>query len=109
MPGLKSDYTEDSAEKKQNRRNSTEQTEFPEYTCHKKVRGAKITEIQEHESNGEGSATMIFGEIGASKFLSDEWKERHNPVVGGYFVVYEDGYSSFSPGVPFENGYSLSK
>jgi len=32
------------------------------------------------------------------------WK--HQPVVGGYFVTYKDGYQSFSPAGAFEEGYS---
>lgn len=31
--------------------------------------------------------------------------EKHKPVVGGYFVVYDDGYQSFSPAFAFEAGY----
>jgi hypothetical protein len=26
--------------------------------------------------------------------------------IGGYYVVYEDGYKSFSPASAFENGYT---
>ena len=28
------------------------------------------------------------------------------PEVGGYYVVYEDGYKSFSPAGAFESGYT---
>lgn len=31
---------------------------------------------------------------------------KHKPVAGGYFVVYEDGYESFSPAKAFEEGYT---
>lgn len=86
---------------------STE-VQLPLYQCHKTVRAAKITEIQEHESDGTGSSTMIFGEIGGSKFLTDAWKERFKPEVGGYFVQYEDGYTSYSPAKSFEEGYTLA-
>lgn len=80
--------------------------ELPKYVCHKEVRAAKITEIESHESDGTGSHTMKFGEIGCSKFLTDEWKERFKPEVGGYFVQYKDGYTSFSPAAAFESGYT---
>jgi hypothetical protein len=33
--------------------------------------------------------------------------ERSNPQIGGYYVLYEDGYESFSPADAFESGYSL--
>jgi hypothetical protein len=80
--------------------------ELPRYKCTKEVHAAKITEIESHESNGEGSHTMVFGDIGGRKFLTDEWKERHKPEVGGYYVVYKDGYTSYSPAEPFESGYT---
>ena len=84
---------------------NTVKLELPEYKCHKIVQAAKITEIENHESNGFGSRTMIFGEIGM-QFLTDAWKEKHNPEVGGYFVIYEDGYTSYSPAEAFEAGYT---
>ncbi len=31
---------------------------------------------------------------------------KHQPQVSGYFVVYEDGYKSFSPAAAFESGYT---
>jgi hypothetical protein len=31
---------------------------------------------------------------------------KHNPQPGGYYVVYEDGYTSFSPAKAFEDGYT---
>jgi len=83
-----------------------EHMQLPQYQCHKKVRAAKITEIKSHESDGTGSHTMVFGEIGGSQFLTDEWKDRFAPEVGGYYVVYEDGYTSYSPAPAFESGYT---
>jgi len=81
--------------------------ELPLYQCHKKVRAAKITEIESHESDGRGSHTMIFGEISGSKFLTDDWAARFKPEVGGYYVVRDDGYTSFSPAEAFEEAFSL--
>ena len=40
--------------------------------------------------------------------MSEEWLAKHSPVAPGYYVVYEDGYSSFSPVEAFEKGYSKS-
>ena len=31
---------------------------------------------------------------------------KHQPTVGGYYVVYKDGYKSFSPADAFESGYT---
>lgn len=39
--------------------------------------------------------------------VSPAWLRRHLPVVGGYVVRYEDGYTSFSPAKAFEDGYTL--
>ncbi len=35
-----------------------------------------------------------------------DYFQRHKPEVGGYFVVYEDGYQSYSPAKAFEDGYT---
>lgn len=35
-----------------------------------------------------------------------EYVEKHKPIVGGYYVIYEDGYKSFSPAEAFESGYT---
>lgn len=39
--------------------------------------------------------------------VSHEWYAKHKPEAGGYFVVYDDGYKSYSPAPAFEAGYSL--
>ena len=35
--------------------------------------------------------------------------EKHRPEVGGYYVLYKDGYKSFSPAQAFDEGYSRSE
>lgn len=80
--------------------------ELPLYQCHKQVRAAKIIDIESHESDGVGSHTMVLAPQGRV-FLTDAWKDRFNPEVGGYYVVYEDGYTSYSPTEAFEKGYTL--
>lgn len=41
-------------------------------------------------------------------FAVDEaFMAKHKPEVGGYYVVYDDGYKSFSPAKAFEEGYTL--
>jgi hypothetical protein len=32
---------------------------------------------------------------------------KHEPQVGGYLVIYDDGYYSYSPAAAFEAGYTL--
>jgi len=82
----------------------TPQVEIPLYQCHKKVRAAKITEIR-HNGNPD-MPDLVLGEIGGVVTLLPEWHAKHKPEVGGYLVQYEDGYRSYSPAKPFEEGYT---
>lgn len=53
-----------------------------------------------------GPATITPKEDGFKPFeVSAEFVAKHQPKAGGYFVVYEDGYQSFSPAKPFLTGY----
>ena len=57
----------------------------------------------------EGTLHLIFqpAEEGYDKVpMSPEYVAKHKPEVGGYYVVYEDGYKSFSPAGAFESGYT---
>lgn len=55
-----------------------------------------------------GSGLISPEDNGYSKFeVSKEYIQKHKPVVGGYYVVYEDGYESFSPAEAFESGNTL--
>lgn len=80
---------------------------LPKYRCHKIVSAAKITGI-ESDPNFEGHSLLVFGEI--QKFIQVEptWLKRNGPIaIGGYYVVYEDGYRSYSPGLQFDAGYTI--
>lgn len=80
------------------------ETEMPRYQSHKKVWALKIKAIKR---DGEGSATITPEEPGYAKFEVDaEYVRKHQPKEGGYYVVYEDGYKSWSPADVFEAGYS---
>ena len=83
----------------------TEQ-EMPRYRCHKEVRALKIASIE----IVQGGAVITPVEEGYEPFqVSVEYREKHDPEgrgAGGYYVVYEDGYESFSPAKAFEAGYS---
>ena len=39
-------------------------------------------------------------------WVSYEYVRKHQPRIGGYYVVYKDGYKSFSPAEAFEEGYT---
>jgi hypothetical protein len=80
---------------------------MPRYQCHKRVWALKIAAIAHADTDQNVGATLIVpAEKGYTAFTVDrEWVEKHNPQVGGYYVVYDDGYKSFSPAKAFEEGY----
>jgi hypothetical protein len=88
--------------------------ELPKYKCHKVVNAAKILEINDARG-GEDKKEFVLevgknkkGEIEKSSVLIfKEWIVKHEPKVGGYYVVYDNGYSSWSPADAFEEGYDL--
>lgn len=85
---------------------NTAAVEIPQYRCHKVVRAAKITAVEGHvEDNG---MRLMLGEIGGQVDVDDIWLGKHGQLdmPGGYYVVYDDGYTSFSPAKAFEEGYA---
>jgi hypothetical protein len=84
------------------------EVELPLYTCHKQVRALKIKEFRQAQ-NPPYACEIIPEEPGFTPIVvSREWVTKHKPVAGGYYVVYKDGYKSFSPAEAFEDGYSLA-
>ena len=82
--------------------------EMPKYVCHKKVWALKIAEITEPTDATGTSRTIIPADEGYGPFVVDgAYMAKHKPEVGGYYVVYDDGYKSYSPAAAFESGYSL--
>lgn len=90
--------------------NST-QIQLPKYKCHKEVWALKIKEIKDTTEPGnesDGSRVIVPEESGYSEFrVESDYMWKHKPELGGYYVVYEDGYKSFSPASAFESGYTL--
>jgi len=84
--------------------------ELPKYQSHKKVWALKIKSIEIHKENSgeEGpGATITPEEDGYAPFeVSNDYIRKHDPKPGGYYVVYEDGYKSWSPAKAFEEGYT---
>lgn len=100
--------------------NSGNAIELPRYQCHKQVYALKIKSIErlpeesrtnsDRESDGCGSGAIVTPEEDrryAPFTVSADYLRRHKPVAGGYYVVYDDGYQSFSPAKAFEEGYTL--
>lgn len=66
----------------------------------KVVKAGRIIEV--------GDAGCVVENAGAGAVLRaypDNMTVRYTPVVGDYWVVYDDGYQSISPKAAFEAGY----
>lgn len=88
---------------------STAAAEMPRYKCHKEVWALKIKEIEttEQTKDGKYGVHMSFENVRYAPIAIDQaWYEKHTPEPGGYYVVYLDGYKSYSPAKAFEDGYS---
>jgi len=82
-------------------------TQMPAYLCHKKVHALHIAAV---EINKDWSATIAPKEVGFAPFKTRSgWAERFSGTDDdlGVYVVYEDGFTSWSPTAVFEAGYSL--
>ncbi len=84
------------------------QREMPRYRCHKEVWALKIARVDAGVDQFQDSWIITPEDAVYAPFeVSSEWLRKHNPVAGGYFVVYPgDGYKSFSPAKAFEEGYT---
>ncbi len=103
------------------------QVEMPRYKSHKQVWALKIKAITkanpptiaelEKILNSEPATDKpdeeVVGAIitpedeGYAEFpVSREFMLKHSPQSGGYYVVYGDGYKSYSPAKAFEEGYT---
>lgn len=79
---------------------------LPYYRCHKEVRAMKIIRVTAMLEN----RYQITGEVDGHEVnvgVKPEYISKHVPIPGGYYVLYGDGYESFSPAGPFEAGYTL--
>ena len=91
------------------------QREMPKYQSHKQVwalkikhivRDSDLAKLQKRETTGK--ATIKAVKVGYAPFDVDAaYVKKHNPQEGGYFVIYKDGYESYSPAEAFEGGYIL--
>jgi hypothetical protein len=78
--------------------------QMPKYVSHKTVHALKIKEVFVEE---DGSATLTPEHTYEPIPVAADWYNKHRPSAGGYYVVYKDGYASFSPAEAFEEGYTL--
>ncbi len=84
------------------------QAELPRYRSHKTVWALKISHVL---TEGQGGGAILTPEDNryVPFKVSGEYMMKHKPEVGGFYVVYEDGYKSFSPAAAFESGYTPTK
>ena len=87
-------------------------SELPRWKSHKIVRAAQILEIEIQAANAWRVNLDIGTAPGASQpstlgtLLHRDAVASKQPSVGDYFVLYEDGYKSWSPKAAFEEGYA---
>lgn len=87
---------------------------MPKYRCHKEVWALKIRAVTLNSvlatlsgNESDGSAVITPEDDGYGDFRVDaDYLRKHDPQPGGYYVVYADGYKSFSPAEAFESGYT---
>lgn len=80
---------------------------LPQWKCHKVVRAAKILGVAEDSDPPRlqldtvpiSDAPIPRGGLSPNGLLPANF-------IGGYYVVYEDGYTSYSPAEAFEAGYT---
>jgi hypothetical protein len=80
---------------------------LPRWKCHKEVQAAKIVAIWPGRKLGAGPGATLAFEDGSWVSVGEDYMSKHRPAEGGYYVAYEDGYSSFSPAAAFEAGYTM--
>ena len=94
---------------KPTKNNMSVSIEMPKYKSHKEVWALKIKSIvrdgEGENRESDGSAIITPEEEGYAPFrVEGDYLHKHKPQVGGYYVVYKDGYKSFSPAEAFEEG-----
>ena len=87
--------------------------ELPRYRCHKEVWALKIKSVLRYDityetKENDGSAVLHFFDDSYPPIrVSFDYVFKNNPFAGGYYVVHNDGYASWSSAEAFESGYTL--
>ena len=80
------------------------QAVLPQYQCHKIVQAARITSVDLFTDH----CVLHHDNVAVGPLVETlAWHNKHRPQPGGYYVVYEDGYTSWSPAEAFEGGYRI--
>ena len=93
--------------------NDADAAEMPRYVSHKKVWALEIAEVLILPPRSDGiwevpaPRRIVFNEDGYAPIIAPgEMLSRYIPVSGDFYVVYADGYKSFSPRKAFLEGYT---
>ena len=80
--------------------------ELPKYLCHKIVWALKIADVKRGQL-ADGTGEIVPADEGYRSFrVSRAYMLKHDPQPGCYYVLYGEGYKSFSPAAAFESGYT---
>lgn len=82
--------------------------EWPEYESHKVVRAAKIVAVVFGGPDGEPIHVIVEydGGTGQQVFVPTVPEMLKKAEIGGYAMLYPDGFKSVSPAKAFEEGYT---
>lgn len=90
--------------------NAVPSAPMPQYRSHKIVSALKIKSVEPDADSPyayETARVLTFVDGNYAPLRVEEhYVLKHNPQAGGYYVVYDDGYASWSPGDVFEAGYT---
>jgi len=84
----------------------SDERQLPKYKCYKEVWALRIAAIEIHEDK---SATIAPADGDYAPFkTAPGWADKFHgsDEDTGYYVVYADGYKSWSPTDAFESGYT---
>lgn len=78
------------------------------FQCHKIVAAGEIRGLINSTPGGKVAALMVQTADGTNSEVcpGDAFFARGTPALGDYYVVYDDGYASWSPAKTFEDGYT---
>lgn len=81
----------------------TDTSNMPLYVSHKEVHALEISGLGDYGPDGR----VITFTDGSSRTIKREVFARYTPAPGDFYVVYRDGYESFSPRQEFLDGYTV--
>lgn len=87
--------------------NGTDYSALQQWKCHKIVKAGLISAITIVSNKAEDGFDSVMVHVGDKRYeVSLKWLAEKKAKIGGYFVVYDDEYVSYSPSKAFEDGYA---